>query len=942
MRPRVTAILVARNGGEYLERTLKSLALQSRRPDSFIFVDAGSTDDTAARLAQSAPTQFVQADGVRSFGSAVAHALTVAAPGAEQDEWIWLLAHDNAPEPGALAALLAAVEIAPSVAVAGPKLMRWSEPDVIASYGETVTRLGATVEIVDGELDQAQHDRRSDLLAVAASGMLVRKSVWVELGGFDPALPSIDASLDFCVRVRLAGHRIVGVPGARVASDGGPESFGRSTSAGSTARLARLAQLHRRLSWAPLALVPLHWLSILPLAVLRAAWHLLAKRPGFLAGEFSAAFAAIVDTRVVTSRRNLARGRALGWGAIAPLRMRAAEVRELRAHQRDLAAPTVTDSNERIRPSFLSNGGAWVILLLAAIGVAAFGSYLGSPAIDGGAASPLAARVSELWGNVGFGFRDIGAGFVGAADPFAAVLAVLGSLTFWSPSFATVLLYLLALPLAGLGAWWAASRFTQRGWAPAAAAILWGVAPPFLSSIATGHLGAVVAHLLLPWLALAFVGAARSWSASAAAALLFAGVAASVPSLLPVLLVAWFAWLVANPRRAHRIMGIPVPALVLFAPLVVEQVIRGNWLGVLADPGVPFVAGTTSGWQLALASPDGGASGFAGVAAALGLHGVTGTLAAAVLLLPLALLAVLSMLVRGSARSVPALAIAFVGFIAAVVAAHLSVSVVGSATATIWPGSALSLYWLGLVGAAVFALDGATRPASGFTIAAGIAALLLATPALVGIATGTTDVAPDDGRLLPAFVTAEAVADARLGTLVLVPQPGGGLTATLERGAGTTLDDQSTIAATATALTAEEERMATLAGNLVSRSGFDATVDLQSLHIGFIVLDDDATDARLATIQRAREALDGNAALVPVGDTSSGSLWHFEALAGSAPSTALTTGQKAIATTVRVVDGFVFGAVLLLAIPTSRRRRSRLAVASDSPATTFDEQVDDE
>ena len=67
MRPRVTAILVARNGGEYLERTLKSLALQSQRPDSFIFVDAGSTDDTAARLAQSAPAQFVQADGVRSL-----------------------------------------------------------------------------------------------------------------------------------------------------------------------------------------------------------------------------------------------------------------------------------------------------------------------------------------------------------------------------------------------------------------------------------------------------------------------------------------------------------------------------------------------------------------------------------------------------------------------------------------------------------------------------------------------------------------------------------------------------------------------------------------------------------------------------------------------------------------------------------------------------------
>src|SRR5690606_25036902 len=115
------------------------------------------------------------------------------------------------------------------------------------------------------ELDQAQYDVQSDFLAVAAGGMLVRRSVWTALGGFDPGLPSVDAALDFSVRARLAGHRVVGVPSARVATAGPPELFGkRSLSAGAQNRIRRSAQLHRRLAWAPSLAVPLHWLTLVP------------------------------------------------------------------------------------------------------------------------------------------------------------------------------------------------------------------------------------------------------------------------------------------------------------------------------------------------------------------------------------------------------------------------------------------------------------------------------------------------------------------------------------------------------------------------------------------------------------------------------------------------------------------------------------------------------
>ena len=93
--------------------------------------------------------------------------------------------------------------------IAGPKLLDWERGEFIRSLGESLTTQGATVALVSDELDQGQRDVLSDVLAVAAGGMLVRHTVWDALGGFDPGLPVVDDALDFCVRARLAGHRVV-------------------------------------------------------------------------------------------------------------------------------------------------------------------------------------------------------------------------------------------------------------------------------------------------------------------------------------------------------------------------------------------------------------------------------------------------------------------------------------------------------------------------------------------------------------------------------------------------------------------------------------------------------------------------------------------------------------------------------------------------------------
>jgi GT2 family glycosyltransferase len=930
MQPRVTAILVARNGAAYLERTLSALAAQTRQADATVFVDAGSTDSTQSVLAEAMPTQLVAGNGRGGFGGGVAQAVHVAVPNAGPDEWMWLLGHDSAPHPQALETLLGAVEIAPSVAIAGPKLMRWDAADTIARYGESMTKLGASVILVENELDQAQYDAQSDLLAVSASGMLVRRSVWGALGGFDPGLPSVDAALDFSVRARLAGHRVVGVPAAKVASSGGPELFGRkSVSASATFRLCRKAQLHRRMVYARGLAVIIDWLTLLPIGILRAILQLVRKQPAAMGSEIAAALSTAFSGSVGPARRNLRRNRSIGWAAIAPLRVTAAEARERRAG-RTVHSEELEDAPPRPRASFLSSGGLAVVVLAAVLGAVAFIPLLGSSAVKGGALVPLSSTIGQLWAGVGYGWHDVGGGFVGASDPFAAVLAVLGSLTFWSPQLSVVVLYIVALPLAALGAWWAATRITERAWPSAVAALLWCLAPSFLSSMMSGHLPAVIVHLLLPWFVYAALGAARSWSSGAAAALLFAGIAASSPSLVPALAVLLLAWLVAKPRAALRIVGIVVPAAALFLPLVFAQVARGNPLAVFADPGLPTATTHPGVGALLVGSPDRSLGGWASIGDLFSLPSLPGPLVLAVLVAPVVLLALAAPFLPGTRRSVPAIVIALLGFATAVLVAGISFEVTDATSVSIWPGAALSLMWAGLVGAAVVALDYFGRAVVVPAVVVVVAAALAAAPLLVLPLAGRSTVVASSGTLVPAFVTAESITRPRLGTLVLTPLGDGGLGAQVERGAGETLDEQSTLAATSrsTVLTANQKAVATLAGNLASRSGFDTAAALTAQKVGFVLLAPATTDSATDVHQRAADALDGNRALTPVGDTTLGLLWRY----GGLPSTGLaapTPDPGPLRLVVVVGLGIVFFVTVVFAIPTRGRRRRR-AVQSDA------------
>jgi len=941
MRARVTVVLVASNGADFLPRTLDALKAQTRQPDSLIVVDVGSTDSTPALLSGALPTHFIQASGRLSFGTAVAHALGVVPPPADENEWLWLLAHDTAPEPDALAALLAAVEVNPSVAAAGPKQMDWEHSDYISEFGETITRFGATYSMAETELDQAQHDRMSDVLGVGAAGMLVRHTVWNDLSGFDDALPTADNGLDFSVRVRLAGHRVMGVPAARIASAGvGLAGPGRSEKGRARRKRQadrRAAQLHRRLVYAPAFAVVFHWLSLVPLAVVRSLAQLVRKQPGAIGGELSAAFRTAFGSRVTEARRNLRAAKRVGWNTIAPLRIPGDEVRRRRSLQREIALTHLRGEKDRIQ--FIATGGVTTVLIFAVLGLIMFVPLIGAIALTGGSLLPVSATLGELWSHVGYGWRDIGLGFVGAADPFTSVLAVLGSITFWSPSLAIVGLYLAALPLAALAAWFLAARLTDKPWLRAVAAVLWTLAPTFLSSLDQGAIGAVIAHLLLPWVVLAGLAARKSWSASAMAAILFAVTLAGAPSLWPALLIVWAVSVATAGRNVARYIGIPIPALALFLPLAWDQFRAGNPLGLLADPGVPAVREPGSILALLSGIPDSAQSGWTGLASMVGIDSSVLQIVLAIAVVPLALAAVLALVLPGPSvtRAIVAVVGSILGLATAIASTRISLDAVGADPVMLWAGPGLSLYWLGLICAAVVGLHALKR----FSLAPGFLAattvVVVAVPLVASTLLGSSAIQTTDARLLPAFVTAEAASTPRVGTLVLTPQRDGGIKSAIVTGTGVTLDDQSTLAATNRDATRDAE-LADLIGNLASQSGSDSTPRLAELGVEFVLLANppaEADPALTTTTTRSTAAFDANASLTTVGKTFAGKLWQITGTDGisTLPEPTPSNLGSATGVLVLVAQGIVFLLMLLLALPAGRLQpHGTRAVSALEPA----------
>ena len=528
----VTAVLVSHDGATWLPQVIASLSSQTRSIDRIVAVDTGSTD-TSLKLLKSAGITTHLEDREMGYGDAIEHALALT-PTTDENEWLWLIHDDCAPTRDALKLLLEALEERPQVAIAGPKLRNWYDRDHLLEVGISIAGNGSRwTGLEDNEQDQGQHDSISEVMAVSTAGMLVRRSIFEELGGLDINLALFRDDVDLGWRAHVAGYQVICVEEA-VAFHAEASASERRTVDVSEAFLHRPLLLDRR-NAAYVLLVNSTWwllpwiaLQLLVTSVARALINLLAKLPGYAGDEIAAVGlllahpAELFQARRARKKKRLLSARVIShfipsaWsqlqiaferagialaGWIAPVRKRIEPIvdEQIPASETDsddgdmamMEAPSLWRALVR-KPQFVIAFVIAGISLIASRG--RFGSLSGGAlALSPASGLDLLHRYSESW-------HLIGLGSASPMPPWVPFLGISSVLTLGNLPLLITFIFLFAPAVSFLAIYRILLRQgVERNYGLAGAGI-YSASPLLWSSINQGRLGTLFVLQLLPTL----------------------------------------------------------------------------------------------------------------------------------------------------------------------------------------------------------------------------------------------------------------------------------------------------------------------------------------------------------------------------------------------------------------------------------------------------------
>lgn len=217
-----TAVVILNwNGRSMLERFMPSVVANTAA-DIFV-ADNGSADGSVDFMREHYPSVgLILLD--KNYGFAEGYNRAIAALNNDMSkstgyDYYVLLNSDVECTPGWVEPVVEMMESEPYIAVAQPKLLMYDQKDTfeyaggaggfIDSYGYPFCRgrLFSTLE-----KDKGQYDDQCDIFWATGAAMFVRASVWQQLGGLDGDFFAHMEEIDFCWRVKNAGHRVVYCP----------------------------------------------------------------------------------------------------------------------------------------------------------------------------------------------------------------------------------------------------------------------------------------------------------------------------------------------------------------------------------------------------------------------------------------------------------------------------------------------------------------------------------------------------------------------------------------------------------------------------------------------------------------------------------------------------------------------------------------------------------
>lgn len=207
----ISIIILNYNGNRFLLNCLRSV-LSTDFPDfEVILVDNGSTDRSIelARTVYGNDPRLFFIMNPQNLGFGEGNNVGVKS---SRGRYIVFLNNDVEVDPSWLMELVNGIESDQTIGAAQSKLLLLDDKGLIDSAGDCVNTLGFSCSRGRGQTDVGQYDRIDDIFSARGAAMIVKRTVFEAVGGFDSLYFVQYEDIDLGWRIRLAGYRIVFVP----------------------------------------------------------------------------------------------------------------------------------------------------------------------------------------------------------------------------------------------------------------------------------------------------------------------------------------------------------------------------------------------------------------------------------------------------------------------------------------------------------------------------------------------------------------------------------------------------------------------------------------------------------------------------------------------------------------------------------------------------------
>jgi GT2 family glycosyltransferase len=217
MTPNVAIVILNWNNSEDTLACLRSVAGLSYPALFTVVVDNGSADDSVARLRATYPNVDTFETG-ENLGYAGGNNIGIRYALAHGAQYVCILNNDVTVAPGFLTPLVIELEKNDDVGVVTPLVAEMAEPERVWALGVSVDRrAGSAVRLHAGErVSDWQGAEPYDVDVASGTAMLAKREVFEGAGLLDEPFYLYYEEVDWCLRVRRAGYRILAVPASLV------------------------------------------------------------------------------------------------------------------------------------------------------------------------------------------------------------------------------------------------------------------------------------------------------------------------------------------------------------------------------------------------------------------------------------------------------------------------------------------------------------------------------------------------------------------------------------------------------------------------------------------------------------------------------------------------------------------------------------------------------